>query len=308
MEKLYLSSSPHIRLPRTTRGIMLDVIIALLPAAIAGCVIFGWRSIAVLLVTVASCVLSEYAFNKIIKKENTVKDLSAVVTGLLLGMNLSADIPLWQPVIGGVFAIVVVKCIFGGIGCNIVNPAIASRVFMMLAFSTMTRAAGSVLPDAIAGATPLVHIAQGNTPDLMALFMGNSGGMIGETCALALLIGGIYLMIRRVITPHIPLVFIGTVFVFTLALENFCFTDAFAGILSGGLFLGAFFMATDYVTSPATAWGKIIFAAGAGIVTVLIRYFGNYPEGVSFAILFMNILNPYIENATQRKMYGGFKA
>ena len=244
----------------------------------------------------------------IIKKEQTVGDLSAVVTGLLLALNLPAGIPLWQAAVGAIFAIVLVKCVFGGIGCNIVNPAITARVFMLIAFGTMTNAAFPNGVDAASGATPLASLAEGQAPKLLDLFLGNVGGAIGETSALALLIGGIYLLSRRVISWHIPVAFIGTVFVFRLAREGFDFTLALSWILSGGLLIGAFFMATDYVTSPATPWGKVIFGLGAGIITTLIRFYGNYPEGVSFAILLMNILNPYIESWTPRKLFGGKKA
>ncbi len=301
--KLLLSVSPHIHCKNSTSKIMLDVIISLLPATIAGIIIFGIRALAVVAVTVASSVLSEYLFNMILKKKQTIGDLSAVVTGLLLALNLPASLPLWQGAIGSVFAIIIVKCIFGGLGCNVVNPAITARVFMLIAFGTMAKAAFPIA-DTVSSATPLVQLAEGTSPSHLDLFLGNIGGAIGETSALALLIGGIYLLVRRVITWQIPVSFIGTVFVFVLMLEGFDFSIALAQILSGGLFIGAFFMATDYVTSPPTAMGKLIFGLGAGIITVLIRYYGNYPEGVSFAILLMNILNPYIQSWTPRKLFG----
>ncbi len=304
---LHVSSSPHIHCKRTTRTIMLDVIISLLPAAIAGVVIFGGRALAVIGICVASAVLSEVAFNFLLKKEQTVGDLSSIVTGLILALNLPANVPFWQAATGSVFAIVVVKCIFGGIGKNLVNPALTARVFMLIAFGSMTSASFPKGLDAVSGATPLSELAEGNTPALMDLFLGNTGGAIGETCALALLIGGLYLLIRRIITWHIPVAFVGTVFIFSLFVEGFDVTMALAWILSGGLMLGAIFMATDYVTSPATPAGKIIYSVGAGIITVLIRFWGIYPEGVSFAILLMNILNPYIETLTARKLFGGAK-
>lgn len=303
--KLRISVSPHIHSNITTQKIMLDVIIALLPAAVAGCIIFGLSALWVLVVCIASCVLSEYIFNVIIKKEQTIGDLSAVVTGLLLGLNLPSNVPLWQAVVGSVFAIIVVKCIFGGIGCNLVNPAITARVFMLVAFTSMAKAAFPVSPDAVSSATPLPEILAGNNPSLTNLFLGNVGGAIGETSKLALLIGGIYLIVRRVITWHIPVSFILGVFVFSLALEGFDLYTALSWTLSGGLFIGAFFMATDYVTSPSGSKGKIIFGLGGAIITVLIRFYGNYPEGVSFAILMMNILNPYIESFSGRKLFGG---
>ncbi len=302
--KLRLSVSPHIHTHETVTGIMLDVIISLLPATIAGAIIFGWRALLVVTACVITCVLSEFIFNKIVKEKPTIGDLSAVVTGLLLGLNLPANVPIWQAVIGSVFAIIVVKCFFGGMGCNLVNPAITARVFMLVAFGSMAKAAFPAL-DTVSTATPL---AAEQMPSLTTLFFGNYGGAIGETCTFALLIGGIYLIVRRVITWHIPVAYIGTVFLFTLVLEGFDFIAALSAIMAGGLFIGAFFMATDYVTSPETPPGKLIFGLGAGIITVMIRQWGNYPEGVSFAILLMNILDPYIGIWTARKVFGGVKA
>lgn len=294
-----LSVSPHIHSGKSTGGIMRDVIISLLPATVAGALIFGMRSLLVVALCVSCCVAFEALFNLITKKYQTVGDLSAVVTGLLLALNLPANIPLWQCVVGCLFAIVVVKCIFGGIGSNLVNPAITARVFMLVAFGSMAVAAFPV--DATSGATPL---SSETMPSLIDLFLGNHGGAIGETCVAALLLGGIYLLVRRVITWHIPVVFIATVYVFALALNGFDPTVALCHVMSGGLVIGAFFMATDYVTSPATAKGKVIFALGAGVVTCLIRYFGSYPEGVSFAILFMNILTPYISRVSAKRVFG----
>lgn len=290
--------SPHIHSGKSTSGIMRDVLIALLPAAIAGTVIFGLRSLLVIAVCVVCCVGFEALFNLIVKKEQTVGDLSAAVTGLLLALNLSVDTPIWQCAVGSLFAIVVVKCLFGGIGQNLVNPAMTARVFMIVAFTSV--AAPSFPVDSVATATPL---AAEKMPALLDLFLGNHGGAIGETCTAALLLGAVYLLARRVITWHIPVAFIGTVFVFSLFMEGFNAVEALSLIMSGGLFLAAFFMATDYTTSPPTAWGKIIFGLGAGLITCLIRYFGNYPEGVSFAILFMNIITPYICSWTRRKVF-----
>ncbi len=303
--KLHISTSPHIHSNRSTRNIMLDVIIALLPAVIAGVVLFGISALFVIITCVAASILCEGLFNLITKRKQTVTDLSAVVTGLLLALNLPAEVPLWQAVIGSVFAILIVKCFFGGLGCNVVNPAITGRVFMLVAFSSMARASFPV--DALSSATPLVELGNGVTPNLADLFLGNVGGSLGETSALALLIGGIYLLIRKVITWHIPVAYIGTVFFFTLAVHGDV-TLSLAHILSGGLFIGAIFMATDYVTSPSTWGGKLIFGIGAGLITVLIRLWGQYPEGVSFAILLMNIVNPFIEKLTVRKIFGGKKA
>ena len=307
-KKLQLAISPHIHSPRSTQGIMLDVIIAMLPATIAGVVLFGMSSLLLVAACVIACVLSEAVFNVIVKKQQTVSDLSAVVTGLLIALNLSVDCPVWQAVIGSVFAIIVVKCIFGGIGCNLVNPAITARVFMLISFGTMAKAAFPKGVDSVTGATPLAELVESDlslTPSLLDLFLGKNGGAIGETCALALLLGLVYLLIRRVITWHIPVSFIASVYLFSLVYEGFDFVAALAWVLSGGLLIGAIFMATDYVTSPTTSSGKLIFGIGCGIFTVLIRFFGTYPEGVSFAILFMNILTPYIDSWTPRKLFGG---
>ena len=302
---LHLSASPHIHSGRSTTKIMLDVLIALLPAAAAGVVIFGLRALLVIGVCVASCVTFEALFALITKKEQTVGDLSAAVTGLLLALNVPANLPIWQCVVGSAFAILLVKCLFGGIGCNLVNPAITARVFMLISFGSMAVQAMPTVVDTVAGATPLAEIAAGKSPALMDLFLGTTGGAIGETCALALLVGFAYLLIRRVITWHIPVAFVGSVFLFSFFMEGFDAMTALSLILSGGLLIGAIFMATDYVTSPSTVWGKLIFGVGAGLLTFAIRYFGAYPEGVSFAILIMNILTPYIEKLTARKIFGG---
>ena len=297
--QLTLSVSPHIHSGRSTRRIMLDVLIALLPATIAGAVIFGLRSLLVVAVTVAACVGFEALFNLLAKKPIPVDDLSAAVTGLLLALNLPANIPLWQCVVGALFAMVVVKGLFGGLGANPVNPAITARVFMLVAFASMTKAAFPV--DAVSSATPL---ASEEATSLMDLFLGNHGGAIGETCAAALLLGGLYLIVRRVITWHTPVAFIGTVFLASFFMDGMDATAALAAILSGGLLIGAIFMATDYVTSPVTPMGRLFFGIGAGLITFLIRYFGVYPEGVSFAILFMNIITPYIILWTRRRIFG----
>ena len=301
-----LAVSPHIHGGRSTSGIMLDVLIALLPAAIAGVYIFGLRALAVIGVCVAFCVIFEVLFCLLAKKPQTVTDLSAVVTGLLLALNLPAGIPLWQCAIGALFAIVVVKCIFGGLGQNLVNPAIAARVFMLVAFTAVASAASPVNAidsvDAVAGATPL---AEGTVmPNLLTLATGFYGGAIGETCSIALLIGGIYLLMRRVITWHNPIAFMATVFAFSFFMENNDPVMALSQVLCGGVMIGAIFMATDYVTSPPTPAGKLIFGIGCGLITCLIRYFGSLPEGVSYAILFMNILTPYICKWTQHKVFG----
>ncbi len=309
MKRLHLSISPHVHSGRETKDIMFDVLLALLPATVAGVIIFGAMSLAVIAVCVGFSVLSEFIFNLIVKKKQTIGDLTAVITGLLLALNLPCNIPLWQAAIGAVFSIVVVKCLFGGLGCNLVNPAITGRVFMLVAFSALAQSADPVLPDAVTGPTPLVGLQNGtlsfeNVWDLGPLFFGTTGGAIGETCAVALLAGFIFLLVRKVVTWHIPVTYVGTVFLISLFTTGFDLTASLAWILSGGLLLGAIFMATDYVTSPATPLGKIVFGVGAGLLTVLIRLFGVYPEGVSFAILLMNILNPYIERLTPRRLFG----
>ncbi len=304
---LIVSISPHIRAKTTTRGIMLDVLIALCPTLIAAVVIFGLRALAVVAVTVVACVLSEFLMQKAMRCPVTVGDLSACVTGLILAFNLPASIPLWQAAIGGIFAIVVVKQLFGGLGHNFANPAITARVMMLISFSgTMAAACNPTIVDAVSGATPLSVIAgtEGTLPGLGYMLLGLRGGALGETCALTLILGGLYLIVRRVISWHTPVAFIGTVFLFSLALGR----NPVYEIFSGGLMIGAFFMATDYVTTPANWRGRLIFGVGCGLITMLIRVWGTYPEGVSFSILLMNILTPYIEKWTRSKVLGGAKA
>ena len=308
MNQLTVSSSPHIRSARTTQLVMLDVIIALLPATVSAVVIFGWYSLALIAVCVGVSVLSEALFNIICKKEQTVGDLSAALTGLILALNLPTSLALWQAAIGTVFATVVAKCLFGGLGKNFVNPALFGRMVLFVSFADFMSASNPsalpVLPDAFTGATPLAAMPTSQElPSTLQLLFGLHGGMIGETCAVALIVGGIYLLIRRVITWHIPVTFIATVALGALIANQ----DPIVHILSGGLLLGAIFMATDYVTSPATPWGKVIFGVGCGIITVVIRIFGNYPEGVSFAIFLMNILCPYVEHWTVKRPLGTAK-
>lgn len=309
MNKLMISSSPHIHSDRTTQRIMLDVIIALLPTTVMGVIIFGIRSLLVIASCVAAAVVSEFLFNKITKREQTVSDLSATLTGLLLGLNLHANSPIWQCVIGSVLAIVVVKCLFGGIGCNFANPAITGRIFILVSFSS-TLGGGAVprlsrSPELVSGATPLEAMKSGaDLPSLLDMFLGLRGGAIGEACIIALLLGFIYLVVRHVIFFETPLVFVATVFALSLIATGDA-TLALYQIMSGGLILGAVFMATDYSTTPLTRSGKMIFAFGAGVITFLIRQFGAYPEGVSFGILIMNIVSPYIERLTLKKALGG---
>lgn len=297
-----VAASPHVTTKNSTAVIMRDVLIALLPAVIAGCVIFGLRALLVVAVTTAACVFFEWGFEKLCHTPSTISDLSAAVTGVLLAMNLPVSIPLWQAVFGALVAIVVVKGLLGGIGKNFANPAITARIVMFLAFSkTMT---AWVFPDAVSTATPLAMMANGESVDYLTLLLGNHGGCLGETSALALLIGFAYLLIRGVISWHTPVCFVGTVFVMSLILGQ----DAVGQILSGGLMLGAIFMATDYSTTPSTDWGRVLFGIGAGLLTVLIRFYGAYAEGVSFAILFMNILTPYLSKWTETKPFGGVAA
>lgn len=309
MEKLIVSSSPHIQSKTTTQGIMRDVLIALCPAVVASVVLFGWRALVIILTCVATAVLSELLFNLICKKEQTISDLSAAVTGLILALTLPADVEIWHCVVGSIFAIVVVKCLFGGLGCNFANPAATARVFLLIAFSASVGGATSTIvgnTDLVATATPLESIKAGADaalPSFIDMLLGNRAGAIGETCAIALIIGGIYLIARKVIKWHTPLIYIATVFVLSLIIKQ-DITVALYQVLGGGLIISAFFMITDYVTTPINNIGKIVFAVGCGIITVLIRFWGSYPEGVSFAILIMNILSPYIEKMCTRKPLG----
>ena len=296
-----VAASPHVTTKNSTAVIMRDVLIALLPAVLAGCVVFGLRALLVVAVTTAAGVFFE-GLEKLCHTPSTISDLSAAVTGVLLAMNLPVSIPLWQAVFGALVAMVAVKGLFGGIGKNFANPAITARIVMFLAFSkTMT---AWVFPDAVSSATPLAMMANGESVDYLTLLLGNHGGCLGETSALALLIGFAYLLIRGVISWHTPICFVGTVFVMSLILGQ----DAVGQILSGGLMLGAIFMATDYSTTPSTNWGRVLFGIGAGLLTVLIRFYGAYAEGVSFAILFMNILTPYLSKWTETKPFGGVAA
>lgn len=304
--KLTLASSPHLHGKDSTRRIMLDVIIALLPALVASVWMFGLRALAVTLVCVASCVASEYLSRRVMRREQNVSDLSCIVTGILLAFNLPVSIPFWQAAFGGVVAIVVVKQMFGGIGCNFVNPALMGRIVLLGSFPEAMNAWS--LPrgvDAVSTATPLASLANGEEIgySLMDLFLGNRPGSLGETCVIALLIGFVYLLARRVITAAIPLTYIGTVFVLSWILEGSA-TLALYHILSGGLFLGAIFMATDYTTTPVTRWGHLLFGLGCGLLTVLIRQFGSLPEGVSFAIVLMNIITSYLDRLTMPRAFG----
>ena len=318
MNRLIVSPSPHRTSDITTARVMLMVIIALCPAAIAGCVFFGPRAALVLLTCTASCVIFEALARIIMKREQTVSDLSAVVTGLLLGMNLPATTPIYVAVIGSFIAIVIAKQLFGGLGQNFANPAIAARIVLMLSFAeSMTN---WVVPfwykgklDTVTGATPLgAQWLEAGDGLKMApftpgeLFFGNIGGCIGETCTAALLLGGILLIVTGIISAATPAAYIGTFAVLTLIYTG-SIVETVYGVLAGGLVLGAFFMATDYATTPVTTSGKIIFGVGCGIFTFIIRNFGSFPEGVSFAILLMNLLTPCIDKLTLTTPFGAKK-
>ena len=292
-------ASPFTHCGASTQRIMLDVIIALLPATVAAIVIFGAPALVPILSCVIAAVLSEFLFNVITHRKQSIGDLSAVVTGLLLGLNLSTNVPVWQCVIGSVFAIVFVKCLFGGLGHNFANPAITARVFMLVSF---TQVMGGAMPkgvDLVTSATPLEVLSTGGEglPSLLDMFLGVRGGAVGETCVIALLIGFAYLVVRRVIRWYVPAIFVGSVFVLYFITTGSAVTALYE-IMAGGLFLGAIFMATDYQTSPINNKGKAFFALGCGILTFVIREYCAYPEGVSLSILVMNILAPMIEKWT----------
>lgn len=303
VNKLNVSSSPHVRDNSSTTRIMLDVCIALLPACIFGVINFGMRALAVLATAVFSSVLCEFLFEKFMHKKITISDLSAVVTGLLIGMNMPHTIPLWMVVLGSAFAIIIVKQLFGGLGQNFMNPALAARCFLLISFAgKMT----SFSYDGITGATPLALLKDGQSVDILQMFLGNTAGVIGETSTVALLVGGAYLLIRRVIGPIIPFVYVGVFAVFVLIFGGKGFDMSFlaAHICGGGLMLGAFFMATDYVTCPVSNTGKVIYAVILGILTAVFRIFGNSAEGVSYAIIFSNLLVPIIEKITVPRAFG----
>ena len=303
LEKLSVSTSPHIRHFDSTRGIMLDVIIALLPAVIWGCILFGLYAAALMLVSVAAAVAAEYLWNIIFKKPQSVGDLSAVVTGLLIGMNLPYGAPVWIAVIGSVAAIIVIKQMFGGLGHNFVNPAIGARIILLVSFPSYMTKFYEPLVQTVSKATPIAAELAGDPVSYKNLFFGMHSGSIGETCAFLLIIGGIYLVIRKVISPITPVCFI-----LSLALLTYAFGgDGLYAVLSGGVMLGAIFMATDYVTTPTDKAGKAIFGLGCGVITFIIRRFGSLPEGVSYSIILMNLLTPHINTLTQSKPFGAVK-
>ena len=304
---LKVSAPPHISTKDDVSTIMYDVILALMPAMIAGAYLFGYRAIIIVLISVLSSVAFEILWNKALNKQPSTNDLTAVVSGILLGFNMPVTVPLWMPVVGSFFMIIIVKMCFGGLGHNFMNPALAGRAFLMASWpAAMTRFVAPFsrldivdVTDAITSATPLSPEFAGNV-SAWNLFLGNVGGCIGETSALALLIGGAYLLIRRIITWRIPVCYLATVAV----LSALCGADVSVQLLSGGLMLGAIFMATDYTTSPVTPLGQIIYAVGCGVLTCVIRFAGGYPEGVSYSILLMNIATPLIDKLTPPKIYG----
>ncbi len=298
---LNVSASPHVRSKETTQSIMADVCIAMLPATAFGVFQFGFHALLVLIVTVAACVLSEYVFQKMMKLPLTVSDMSAVVTGMILALNMPANIPLWIPALGGIFAIIVVKQLYGGIGQNFMNPALAGRCFLLISFAGKM---SDFAMDGWTGATPLAQLKAGETVDVAAMFIGKIPGTIGEVSVIALLIGGIYLAVKKVISLRIPVTYILTVAVFAFIFGKQDMTYVIAHICGGGLVFGAFFMATDYVTSPITPKGQIVFGVLLGILTGLFRIFGGSAEGVSYAIIISNLLVPLIERFTLPTAFG----
>ncbi len=322
---LTMTASPHLKSPVRTTNIMGDVILALMPALFWAVYVFGFRSAVLTAVSVISCVVFEYLYRKIMKKSNTIGDLSAVVTGILLAFSLPVSVPLWIPAVGAFFAIVIVKQLYGGVGKNIVNPALAARVFLFIAYPGELTAftkpyvhhpafkiSIDASSDIMAGATPLVGLKSGTVPadSSMSCLLGGVSGCIGEVSATLLILGGVYLICRKVISWHIPVTYLATVAIISFIFPAGDFSHlSFMQyqLFSGGLMLGAIFMATDYVTSPVTKKGRIIYGIGCGLITVFIRYFGGYPEGVSFAILIMNLFVWYLDKGTKPVKFGGAK-
>lgn len=306
-QNITISATPHIRSGESIQSIMRDVLIALLPATVMGIVYFRLQALLLIVISIATAVISEAIYQKVTKQKVTITDLSAVVTGLLLAMNIPASAPFWVPIVGSAFAIIIAKQLFGGLGQNFVNPALAGRAFLLASYPAIMTAWVAPGADAVSTATPLGLLKAGNIaelPQLMDVVTGNIGGTIGETCAIALIIGGIYLIARGVISWRIPVVYVAVVFVLTALIGRNGVRMPVYELFTGGLFLGAFFMATDYATSPLTPTGQFIFAAGCGLLTALIRIFGGYPEGVSYSILIMNLCVPLIERYTKPTIFG----
>lgn len=309
MENIIVSATPHVRSKDSIQTIMRDVLIALAPATIMGIVYFGFRALLVVAISVASAVVFEYLYQKLMKKTITITDCSAAVTGLLLAMNLPSTVPFYVPIVGAFVAIIITKQLFGGLGQNFMNPALAGRAFLVAAYPSATTGAAFGLTnfqvDATTTATPLALIKESGfaatSNDIVNALIGNIGGCIGETCAIALILGGLYLIFKKVISWRIPVIYIATVFVLSFAFGR---PSPVYELFIGGLMLGAFFMATDYASSPVTPQGQIIMALGCGILTALIRSFGGYPEGVSYSILLMNLCVPLIDRFTKPKIFG----
>ncbi len=306
---LIVSETPHLRSYSKTSSIMLKVFIALMPSALFGVYLFGMRALIMIIMSVFVCMASESVYNLLAKKKNTVSDMSSLVTGLLIAMNVSCDMPYGKVAIGCVFAIIIVKMLFGGLGSNFMNPALSARAFLLSSFGVnmsfwrlpFERALN--VADATTGATPLANLTD-STYSLSDMFFGVTGGCIGETSSFLLILGGLYLIFAKIIKPHIPLSFIITVFIGSLFISGFDFIYSLKSIFAGGLMLGAFFMATDYVTSPVTKKGMVIAGVLCGILTLAIRNYGGYPEGVTYAILLMNAFTPLIDKVCKNKRFG----
>lgn len=305
MSNFVVSATPHVRSKDSIQGIMRDVIIALTPATVMGIVYFGINALLIVAISIASAVFFEFLYQKLTKQRVTIDDLSAVVTGLLLALNMPSEAPLWMPIVGSAFAIIIAKQLFGGLGQNFINPALAGRAFLLASYPT---AMTTWTVDGVTTATPLALLKTGtfepSSADFISALTGHIGGCIGETCAIALVLGGIYLLVKRVITWRIPVVYIATVLVLTGLIGRNGIRVPHYEILVGGLLLGAFFMATDYTTSPMTAKGQFIMAFGCGLLTSLIRIYGGYPEGVSYSILIMNLCVPLIDRFAKAKIFG----
>ncbi|HIZ80106.1 MAG TPA: RnfABCDGE type electron transport complex subunit D [Candidatus Lachnoclostridium stercorigallinarum] len=303
---LHVSSSPHVRDRVTTKNLMYDVVIALIPATVWGAYQFGLYTLAVVIATVLACVASEYVWEKGMGKPITITDGSAVVTGMILALNMPPEIPIWIPMLGGVFAIIVVKQLFGGLGQNFMNPALAARCFLLISFASYMNnfTSAAIGFDAVSGATPLAAMRAGSEVDLAALIVGRIPGTIGEVSSVALLIGAVYMIVRKVISPRIPLIYIGTVAVFIFIFGGFDVMYTVNQIFAGGLIFGAFFMATDYVTSPITKKGQVVFGILLGLLTGIFRLWGGSPEGVSYAIILSNLCMPMIEKLTLPVAFG----
>ena len=313
---IIVSGTPHVRSKESIQSIMRDVVIALIPASVMGIYYFGIKALMLIIVSIVSSVVFEWGYEKILKKPVTISDFSAILTGLLLALNLPATASWWVPVVGSFIAIVIAKQFYGGLGQNFINPALIGRAFLVAAHPTQTTGAafatGRMVVDASTYATPLAELKAGtaivNADAIKNALIGNIGGTIGETCAIALIIGGIYLLIKHVISWRIPVVYIVVVFILTSLMRGNGFLGGVYEIFCGGLMLGAIFMATDYVTSPISAKGQIIFAIGCGVLTSLIRVYGGYPEGVSYSILIMNLAVPLIDRVTRPRIFGEVKA